>query len=275
MSQESTPEQLRARREQLLSTPAGAKILKISPGQFRRLMVKQGIAPEQSYVNPHRRSRRCPLWPPEPIRALLSSEEVVTIRARRGRVRNAKACKARDRISVFERRYPDWHDALLLAADGMFSLNRYAKHSKCQRAHREEIYALKSSFLKLLYHLGFAVEVKHHVANLEGRVCWRCGGTGVDDFDQDCERCNGTGWFREPSKGMFVAFWFRIGGRDFAWHAWHQPLEEVDWEYTLTAAADSWDSEKGEKLVPLSSQKFADAKQLVRWVIAKHRQQSQ
>lgn len=70
------------RQPHLLSTPAAAKLLDLSPVQFLRLAEKSGIEPKgpfKSLINLH--GPDCPLWPAERIQALVGSPEVAAIKA--------------------------------------------------------------------------------------------------------------------------------------------------------------------------------------------------
>jgi hypothetical protein len=82
-------------------------------------------------------------------------------------------------------------------------------------------YSLKGAFIRLLYQLGYATEVKRHHAPREGLRRRRCDGTGqaddggriyfgrhgrdgwrdllAEDLDAGgCCRCGGSSWYRPP-----------------------------------------------------------------------------
>lgn len=256
------------RRMSLLRTAQGAELLGLSSEQFLSLMCRHGIVPEATYGNRYRPSGpRCPLWPPEAVRALAGSPDVAAAQERRRTARDAKARKGEARRAALEARYPAWRDALPDAAEACFALNRYAKHATCSEDHRDEIYRLKGGLVRVLYLLGLAAEVKRHVLELDGLECWGCDGVGTRWDGDDCYRCGGTGWYRKQQTRVFVAFRFQVGGRAYCWH---QPGHLVNWPYEVTAQDSAWEPDGTEKPVPIPASRFADAKALVGWVVARH-----
>jgi hypothetical protein len=266
--------------------------LGITDAQFRRLAKQLQIEPEDYYRNPHHRSgSRCPLWPPESILDLVGGAEVAAVHERSRKLQEAKKSKRQQRRLKLQERYPDWHQALAPAADALFDLNRYAKWDTCSRKHREAIYGLKGGLIRLLYQLGYATEVKLHHVPREGLRCRRCNGTGqaddgawddvdrhgrdqwLDPLDEDldaggCRRCGGSGWYRPPDELTYVAIRFAIDGRTYGWH---QPEDQIDWPYEVTAADETWHPAQEEKPVNLSSAKFADAKAVITYVLRQAR----
>lgn len=98
------------------------------------------------------------------------------------------------------------------AAQAMFHLNQHARGSYHGRS---EIYTLKS---KLIEHWYYSDRLQSVRLQKQVMVCWGCNGTGVDDEWHDserCDRCGGTGVYREHFLYVFV---FRIEGRAYQWH---------------------------------------------------------
>jgi hypothetical protein len=183
---------------------------------------------------------------------------VAAARARTERQRLGRQAAPARRLEAYRRKYPDWRDALPAAAEALFNLNRYAKRRSCQADHRAWIYGLKTGFLRLLCRLGLATEAKVHAVPREGKPCFAYHG------GEDCERCDGTGWYVLPGPQEFIAFRFEVGGTPFAWH---QPRELVDWPVELRDDAEPWEPEGGAKPVALPAREFAAAKDLLQFVL--------
>ena len=98
------------RRKQLLSTSAAAQLLGLSDAQFRRLAARQGLQPEEWYDNPYYRSApACPLWPLEPVQALVGGPEVAAARERSRKLREGRDAAPQRRRRALEARYgPRW-----------------------------------------------------------------------------------------------------------------------------------------------------------------------
>lgn len=89
------------------------------------------------------------------------------------------------------------------------------------REMKPEFYALKKRLLE-----RYADPVGFDVQHIEGKRCWTCGGTGVyvgyhtysgDEWEDTCNRCWGTGWFKDPvwivlNKFQWHGFKFHIPG---------------------------------------------------------------
>ncbi|MCC7542404.1 MAG: hypothetical protein IT379_39665 [Deltaproteobacteria bacterium] len=272
-SQKAEEERQWQRRKLLLPTPVAAERLGLTASQFRKLATDLALKPESWYRNPnHLTGPECPLWPPEPIAALVAGPEVTAVLERSRRAKEARALKPEKRRAEFRERYGDWRTALRDAAEAMFSLNRYAKHASCRPEHRDEIYSLKSGLLHLLCEEGMVVEVKHHDQHQAGKSCRACNPDGVEDDGSaghsSCRRCAGTGWYLPPRIVRYVAFRFVVDGRRFAWH---QPSIEVGWEYPQPTESSEWTPEPGGKPTPMPRRRFAEAKDLVGWVIGESR----
>jgi hypothetical protein len=218
-------------------------------------------------------------------------QEAAQRQPRTGQLNEAKARTPHQRRLELVEQYPDWHQALVPAADALFDLNHYARSRNCSRGHREVIYSLKGAFIRQLYRHGYATEVTIHRDQRDELPCRRCNGSGQaaddgriyfgrhgrdvwqDSFDEDlaaggCSRCDGTGWYRPPCRQKYVAFRFTIQGRTYGWH---QPADQVRWPYKVTAAAVSWQPEEKETPISLPSAKFADAKALIQFVLDRAR----
>lgn len=179
--------------------------------------------------------------------------------------------------SEFTRRYGDATSPAALndVAEGLFNLNRYAKHDTCSRAHKEEIYGLKNDLVKALFEGGHCTGWNHHEIVKPEKILY-CYCSSYDDdggFDCDdvggCARCHYTGIYRRlpELRVRFVAFRFEIIGRRYTWH---QPAETVAWNYSSAPKyedANDWQPD-AEKPLEMPPRKFARAKALIRWVLA-------
>jgi hypothetical protein len=90
------------------------------------------------------------------------------------------------------------------------------------RANREtklpEFYAIKNSILKKYgKHLGYDVQF------IEGKKCFTCGGGGIYygySQDVECNRCDGTGWYKLP-------VWNILERVQFGKYIFHQPFKRA------------------------------------------------
>jgi hypothetical protein len=118
--------------------------------------------------------------------------------------------------------------SLISACDNAWALNVYSRDRALTRDQSEQFYELKNKLVEYLYRRGYCYDARLHIQKQE---CWDCEGTGTDpDWGGDCEKCRGTGVYRES---RLYAFAFRIGRRTFKWH---QPADLVTWPVTLTEA---------------------------------------
>lgn len=157
------------------------------------------------------------------------------------------------RMRAFGERYGDWRAALPDACAAMFSLNRAAKHPG-YRVDRLVIYGLKDGLIELLHGTpGFCVGCFRHLVRYP---CWSCDGAG-------CGRCGGNGVHHILG---FICFQFVVRGQAYCWH---QPESLVRFPVRFTEEAKYWDGGAGEKPVGMRRAKFAEAKDLVRWVLAR------
>jgi len=185
--------------------------------------------------------------------------------------------RGKDYQSDFRRRYGDATSPAALndVAEGLFNLNRYAKHDRCSRAHKDEIYGLKNGLVKALFEGGHCTGWNLHEIVKPQKVlsCYCTSYEDDDGFDCDdvggCARCNYTGIYRTlpELRVRFVAFRFEIIGCAYTWH---QPDEMVTWNYSSVPRyedANDWQPD-AEKPLEMSPRKFARAKALIRWVLA-------
>lgn len=245
----------------LLATREASAELGLTSTQFLKLTKQVNMTAAGWYVNPYYRSGpKCPLWAKEDLVKLKGTPELAALMGRAAKTRESKENKAVARKIALEQQFPDWQAALPLAARHMFNLNRYAKWERCSAAHRNEIYALKNEFLRVLYENGFVNEVSLRFIDRPGKLCWECEGVG-------CGCCRYTGYYRKPDKLFYYSFRLTI---DAVEYAWHQPRNLVKWRVVLPASAkpEPWAQEpKEEKPVDLSPGEFADAKAVIRYII--------
>ncbi len=245
------------------TTPKAAELLKVNPQQLRRLLHSRGVQPCGTYRNPHYRSGPpCPLWRGQDVIALRGTNAYGEIVKRNSRPKRRFEQIEADRHAKFVKL--DREELLHRAAEGIFNLNRYAKHASCRKEHREEIYSLKSRLIACFCALGLARDVHHHLQDVAARMCFGCDGLGRRDDDERCGRCFGSGNWEEATTLVFVVFHFVIGARP---HCWHQPKSQVFFDYVETAEPEKWKGMPAEKEVKLSPQKFAEAKSLMRYVV--------
>lgn len=119
--------------------------------------------------------------------------------------------------------YPNWRDALPLACDYLFDLNRYAKHRVCGPSTRDRIYSAKNSLIEVLYLHGYSVACHEHRTELPAKICFRCGGAGQDHYyndathhtsSSDCMHCGGSGTFAPAKALTFIVFKFNLESTD-------------------------------------------------------------
>jgi hypothetical protein len=209
------------------------------------------------------------------VSRILASEQTDQFRdriaAKKAQTPDQPNAQAR-RLQSMETKYPRWQSALGVGCEALFSLNRYTKHESCTRAHRDEIYRLKNRMVELLYHEGYSTQCYLHHQPIPAQECFGCDGTG-DHYGDMCYRCGGTGEWRPATTFTFVCFRFGVEGTSYCWH---QPKTFVTFKYETTAEPSEWkpDQDKEEQEVPLSPSKFAEAKDLLRWILAKSAQET-
>lgn len=175
------------------------------------------------------------------------------------------AAAANERIEQLRAKYGSWQKALPLACEGLFSLNRYAKHRSCPRSRRDTIYELKNRFVELVYRQGYCIECYEHQQSLPEQRCFGCDGTGTYDGGQACHECGGDGVYQAAKVLTLVCFRFDVLGRTYCWH---QPNDLVTFEYRVTADSSRWQPEDNdEKTVLMDASQLAGAEELLRWII--------
>lgn len=253
-------------KKNLLSTPAAAAELGITADQFRRIAKQRNIAPADDYPNPHHRSGpRCPLWSRQQLGRIRRTN---AYRQTLDRKRPDPEAAQRKRFERYSRKYSTISEAFPDACQALFNLNRYAKWSQCRQQNREEIYDLKTEFIRLLCGQGYADRIGRHLAEREEKVCFKCDGTGAIWNGDICHRCVGSGIYQPAKTLVFIVFSFVVGGERYTWH---QPEELVTWKYELTAGSADWSPVAEEKPLEMPTSRFAEAKDLLRYVITKGR----
>jgi len=154
----------------------------------------------------------------------------------------------------------------------MFNLNRYAKHRTCTHEHRNAIYELKNQFVRMRHEQGLADRIYKHVLRFDQKICFRCGGTGIDRwYDDECDHCDGNGVYEEARTLEFVVFSFLV---DETRYTWHQPIELVDWPYQFDSFPNGARVPGLEKPVELKPTQFAEAEDLIRFTLQLARDES-
>lgn len=128
-------------------------------------------------------------------------------------------------------RYKDPAASISDASKGMVILNRFCKNPECESWRRDEIYGLKSRFIKLLYQGGYAFSVLHLAKHFEKQKCKACYGTGYNDWGSRCPKCAGTGIWSEAKDIVFVVFSFRLNDEVYTWRL---PSNAITYPYEIT-----------------------------------------
>jgi hypothetical protein len=209
--------------DNLVPTAAAAEKLGITSPQLLRIAKARGVEPDKTYRNPHHRSGPpAALWAPKTLARLARTTDMKLARERTALLRTRDAYHALEyrrraeledaRKSRRERKIMAYYGspvaALPAACEAMFALNRYASHAK-----DDAIFALKTELVEHLYRAEIYTDrVTRLTRHLEGRRCFDC-----DGVEGDCDRCNGSGWYREPQTVASYLFEFTVAGRRFAW----------------------------------------------------------
>lgn len=127
-----------------------------------------------------------------------------------------------------------------VAAWCMFRLNQHARYRYGNA--REDIYAMKNVFVRLLYQAGYCTQVTKHIQKY---TCWSCNGTGEYWTGDECYKCDGSGIYRQHTLYLFR---FSVDGRRFAWH---QPGSLVTWDIELSEQQPQPYAEKEQVVVQL------------------------
>ena len=128
--------------------------------------------PDKQVPNPHYRSGSpASLYSVDRVNRFLKKHRRAISQSKK---RRSPKEMQRARNARFRRRYGSRKKALPDAAKAMFNLNRYAKHNSCTSDHRDEIYALKSEFIRLFFESGLAQMVFTHEIKRSGLRCHAC-----------------------------------------------------------------------------------------------------
>jgi hypothetical protein len=244
----------------LVSTAAAAETLKISVSQFRRIALARGIAPDETYKNPHyAKGPPAQLWGSKTIARLARTKDVATARESKG------GKPSKDYASVFAARYVRREDALADACEALFNLNRYARHPTCSKPHREEVFKLKTRLVEHLYGLErFTDRVEKLTKHLSQKECSRCDGTGFARGDQ-CEKCDGTGVFAPARDVASYVFTFTVEGQRYTWM---QPDRVMAFEPRVEATrVDDGKPRELDASLSIPRGKLAEAKALIRYAL--------
>lgn len=234
------------KRGELIYQSTAAKMLGLSVNMFKRLNIqpdrigrsRYGSGPSYFHVKTK-------------IEALINDDAVLELQR--------PTPKPKDYITAFNREYLNFMDAVPLACDYLFNLNRYCKHPSCSEKHKDEIYELKNLFINFLYKMGFCTRVDEHVEVKEDKICYECGGDG-------CERCYDTGIYRDGYSIIHYCFYFLVNEQSYCWH---QPWEKVEFKFELTSVNPTNMPLPEIKEVYLPEPKRKEAKELIFWVLKK------
>ena len=145
-------------------------------------------------------------------------------------------------------------ELITVGCKALFKLNRLAKLRSCID-YRDDIYYLKNLWIGMLYGAGFCDRCElHETTRTQPKVFRGC---------MDCEDCNGNGCsicddtdrFLGSATLEFIVFSFLIEG---ARYTWHQPLEDVLFEYQLTNEERVSFAPDGPKVKMIPLNKFDD-----------------
>jgi hypothetical protein len=72
----------------------------------------------------------------------------------------------------------------------------------------------------------------------------------------------------------YVCFTFVVGGKKYHWY---QPRERVNFKFTVTTENKVWERDENEfeKAIALAASKFAEAKDMLRWILDQEKQERQ
>lgn len=227
--------------------------LGISKTQFLKLELP--IA--KTVKNPHIKRRKSYLYEEDAIDALVGSEQILTLQAEKRKARRQK-----DYAPIFAKRYSEWQEAIPLACEYMFNLNRYAQYSICRS--KEQIYDLKNQFIQVLYQrTAYTTSTALHYLAYPAKICYECEGRGQSFPDEPCYYCAGSGEYLPPSRLDFVSFIFKVEEQTYSWY---QPLKCVNFTVKYTEESRPMGELKKEQIT-MDRSKFPEGKALIRWVI--------
>lgn len=223
--------------------------------------------PDEMRPNPHyRRAAPMRLFDFGRIEA---AEATPACKACLAEVRERRQRPPKDWAPTFKARYGRRSSALPAAAEALWNLNRYAKHDRCSKAHRDEIYELKNRLILHLIARGRLIAHGTHKLEKTARnkgECYQCNGDG-------CERCDFTGMHILPELVLYyVVLRFSVGDKTYTWHQPQESFEgRIPKDTPLLPDNGDWQQER-EKPINLSPSRFARAKALIRWVMGPARE---
>lgn len=248
--------------KRLIYKTTAANKLGISITQFNRL----DIPVSKITRNPYGGDSYSSLYDPALIDSLMDHKEVVKLRERSEKAKKAfQNRKAKDYISIFDRKYDSIEEVRMEAANALFNLNRYTKHTSCSRQHKNEIYRLKYRLIESLYNEGFCTSCYLHKLKRPALECHYCGGTGYLLYGDRCMACWGTGILKEEKIISFVVFNFEIEGQSYCWH---MPKEEVQFDFETTDNEGILNRTEV-KEINLKKAKFKEAKEIIKYYLYK------
>jgi hypothetical protein len=243
----------------LLSTPEAARFLGVPEPEFTRLAsaLELPVARPGSKTQPR-------LWNKAMIEALHNGPEGAELREAVVRKQQIEQM-----LAELAQSFPQWRDALKLAADALFNFNRLAKWASCSRLRCRELYELKEDMIRLFYEAGHCRGLVVHSVAVE-EECSACSGTGTDWQGQGCATCAGSGLIPASDLREYLSFCFQVQGN---WYFWHTPRKGVHWPYQLTPLAPEapqlgdWKPLGPAKPLTLAATDFLRAEALIRFVL--------
>ncbi|HMI82556.1 MAG TPA: hypothetical protein VK550_00615 [Polyangiaceae bacterium] len=226
-----------------------ARILGVSPKVLAKI-----VAPVDKAKNPHYRTGpEVLLYDPCD---LLGAKEKRTYREA---VTKRTISKSKDWPALMRARYGSPDAAIPDAAEALFNLNRYTRHATCSTLHRDEIFRLKSRFIRMLYvREEYTDRVEKLLRVLPEQECRHEG------FELDCEKCGGTGVFREKQTVATYVFYFTIGDRKYCWM---QRGDDLEFAPRVEESKPDDGHRGGDQTLNIPRKKLAEAKAIVDFAI--------
>lgn len=136
-------------------------------------------------------------------------------KGRRGRLVNWTSCTAEELWLRWREQFESDDEAI---ATAVWMCNRLIKSAA--RSSRASFYSIKDAFIRR--YGGPGKRVREEV-----KTCWGCGGEKVDEWGDECARCDGTGVY--SSRWLYL-YEFEVAGRRYSLHSYVEPelvLEEM------------------------------------------------
>ncbi len=169
----------------------------------------------------------------------------------------------------FDEHYFVKYEAILDAAQSLWSLNHYAKISGSEYC--DAIYGLKNRFLKWLCELGFLIARGKRMLEDRKLECWDCEDFG---YSKKCGKCRGTGIVYTIPASCLAVLNFEICGRIYVWKTpqsdldWNLPdVEILETEYEKIDDDENDDEFDEAPKIQLTSPQITEAKALIEWVM--------